>query len=162
LTRDRFASNGKLSPAWLWITRRDQEKNGFSVSARRPLRFAHASRSGFPATHQKKHAEVQKADRVSNCWQRHGRRLRKMPAIIGGMQKRVGLGRALAFGAGYLLLDEPTAASTPSAQRRSTIWFGSSSRNITWHPIVVTHDLHQRQDDCEPSGCSTGENRNRR
>jgi len=69
--------------------------------------------------------------------------LDKMPSdISGGMQKRVGLARALALEPEILLLDEPTAGLDPisSGEIDELILKLQTERKMA--SIVVTHDLH--------------------
>ena len=70
----------------------------------------------------------------------------KMPGqISGGMQKRVGLARALALGPDILLFDEPTAGLDPitAAEIGELILKLQKEHNMA--SIVVTHDIHGAQ-----------------
>ncbi len=69
--------------------------------------------------------------------------LQKMPSeISGGMQKRVGLARALALDPNILLFDEPTAGLDPitAAEIGKLILELKEKRKMT--AVVVTHDIH--------------------
>jgi phospholipid/cholesterol/gamma-HCH transport system ATP-binding protein len=69
--------------------------------------------------------------------------LEKMPSeISGGMQKRVGLARALALDPNILLFDEPTAGLDPitAAEIGKLILELKEKRKMT--AVVVTHDIH--------------------
>jgi phospholipid/cholesterol/gamma-HCH transport system ATP-binding protein len=69
--------------------------------------------------------------------------LERMPSeISGGMQKRVGLARALALEPEILLLDEPTAGLDPISSGEIDDLILTLQRERQMASIVVTHDLH--------------------
>src|SRR5579859_250485 len=67
---------------------------------------------------------------------------RKMPSeISGGMQKRVGLARALALQPDILLCDEPTAGLDPITAREIEDLILKLQKERQMASVVVTHDL---------------------
>jgi phospholipid/cholesterol/gamma-HCH transport system ATP-binding protein len=69
--------------------------------------------------------------------------LDKMPSdISGGMQKRVGLARALALAPDILLLDEPTAGLDPISAGEIDDLILKLQEEHHMASVVVTHDLH--------------------
>ena len=67
----------------------------------------------------------------------------KMPSeISGGMQKRVGLARALALDPGIVLFDEPTAGLDPITADEIDGLIAELKKERKMTSIVVTHDIH--------------------
>jgi phospholipid/cholesterol/gamma-HCH transport system ATP-binding protein len=69
--------------------------------------------------------------------------LGKMPSqISGGMQKRVGLARALALKPDIVFFDEPTAGLDPITAMEIVKLIVQLKEDLEMTAIVVTHDVH--------------------
>jgi phospholipid/cholesterol/gamma-HCH transport system ATP-binding protein len=100
----------------------------------------------FPLEHHKKKmSKSERHDRVQALLAEVGMEndLAKMPSdISGGMQKRVGLARALALEPDILLLDEPTAGLDPISSAEIDDLVLKLQEEHHMASVVVTHDLH--------------------
>jgi phospholipid/cholesterol/gamma-HCH transport system ATP-binding protein len=105
-----------------------------------------AENVAFPLEHHCRDlSKSERADRVTHLLAEVGMEdaAAKMPSdISGGMQKRVGLARALALRPDILLLDEPTAGLDPISSGEIDDLILKLQREHQMASIVVTHDLH--------------------
>jgi phospholipid/cholesterol/gamma-HCH transport system ATP-binding protein len=99
----------------------------------------------FPLSRHSKLSASERRDRVGELLKSVDMQegLQKLPSeISGGMQKRVGLARALALDPEILLFDEPTAGLDPITAREIDDLILKLQRERQISSVVVTHDVN--------------------
>jgi phospholipid/cholesterol/gamma-HCH transport system ATP-binding protein len=104
-----------------------------------------AENVGFPLARNTQLSHEQRAQRVRELLTKVGMEgaADKLPSeISGGMQKRVGLARALALNPEIVLFDEPTAGLDPITADEIDGLITGLQKERSMTSIVVTHDIH--------------------
>lgn len=99
----------------------------------------------FPLDVLTKMPEEEKKDRVNFCLKRVGleNQNKKMPSeISGGMQKRVGIARAIVNYSQYLFCDEPNSGLDPQTALLIDELIAEITEEYDITTIVVTHDMN--------------------
>jgi phospholipid/cholesterol/gamma-HCH transport system ATP-binding protein len=102
----------------------------------------------FPLRRHSKLSDDERGERVRELLASVGMEqdAHKLPAeISGGMQKRVGLARALTLEPDILLFDEPTAGLDPITAAEIDDLILRLQRESNMTSVVVTHDIHGAQ-----------------
>lgn len=99
----------------------------------------------FPLDMMTKMTRGEKLKQVNSCLERVGLEgsNKKMPSeISGGMQKRVGIARAIVMKPKYLFCDEPNSGLDPQTAIKIDQLISEITNDINSTTIVVTHDMN--------------------
>ncbi|MCU0430128.1 MAG: ATP-binding cassette domain-containing protein [Cytophagaceae bacterium] len=99
----------------------------------------------FPLDMLTQMSKSEKQDRVNYCLQRVGleNASKLMPSqISGGMQKRVGIARAIVNNSKYLYCDEPNSGLDPQTSIRIDNLINDITHEYNITTVVVTHDMN--------------------
>ncbi|HEY8399962.1 MAG TPA: ATP-binding cassette domain-containing protein [Cytophagaceae bacterium] len=99
----------------------------------------------FPLDMLTQMSKSEKLDRVNYCLQRVGlENVNKlMPSeISGGMQKRVGIARAIVMNSRYLFCDEPNSGLDPQTAIRIDNLISDITKEFNITTVIVTHDMN--------------------
>ena len=100
---------------------------------------------GFPLDMLTNMPKSEKADRVHYCLERVGLlgAEKKMPSeISGGMQKRVGIARAIVMNSQYLFCDEPNSGLDPQTALMIDNLIQEITHEFNLTTVVVSHDMN--------------------
>ena len=99
----------------------------------------------FPLRMFSESSEAEMRDRVTFCLERVelGHAADKFPSeLSGGMQKRVGIARAIAMNPKYLFCDEPNSGLDPQTAIVIDNLIGDLTREFNMTTVVVSHDMN--------------------
>lgn len=99
----------------------------------------------FPLDMLTKMGKSEKLDRVNYCLQKVGlENVNKLKPseISGGMQKRVGIARAIVLNSRYLFCDEPNSGLDPQTAIRIDNLIKDITEEFNITTVVVTHDMN--------------------
>ncbi len=99
----------------------------------------------FPLNMLTKKSKEEKIERVQYCLSRVGLENvnhLKPSEISGGMQKRVGIARAIVLSPQYLFVDEPNSGLDPQTAVKIDILIQEITKEYNMTTVVVTHDMN--------------------
>lgn len=99
----------------------------------------------FPLDMLTRMSRAEKRDRVHACLERVGlsHALQRMPSeISGGMQKRVGIARAIVLNSKYLFVDEPNSGLDPLTAIKIDNLIQEITQEFNTTTVIVSHDMN--------------------
>lgn len=99
----------------------------------------------FPLDMMTTWSKQKKKDRVNFCLHRvglEGANNKKPSEISGGMQKRVGIARAIVLNPKYLFCDEPNSGLDPQTSNKIDELISEITDEFSITTVVVTHDMN--------------------